>query len=537
MSRRAVNPIPSDLFLALVLAAFVGVPFVATFFPGTGGSESTVEHRTLAPLPEWPRGLRRIKAFPGEFDAYARDHFGFRDQLLAGYKFILADVFHQSASDGVVVGKHGWLYTTKDDALEDMRGADPYAQAQVDNVVRQIIARGDLLTARHIHYAFFVAPDKHTVYPEFLPRGVYAGLDHRRLQALDAAMARTGRPYYFDLTDAMRGDVAASPWPLYYKGDTHWNVWGAYLGYEALAARFGALGLRSIHYRFDQFRQPGLANSPNGGDLARMSGVAPVEPDIWPPADMPCYPLLDWPVPAALQQRLGVSPPLLRTTADCDHGKGTALVIHDSFMDNMAWHVSANFARTDYVWKYLDDGSLATLVRYVRPDVVLVERVERLMGQFPPANVEALVEQLGLVGEPASVLADGTLAIGPPEDRIVRRAVDAGISIDRVSGSGKGWRIEGWANMGTRPPAVIVAVDAGKVIAESPLAEYRPDVARGTGNPDLAWSGFALQLPDSMPAAQIASLHFYCLEYDTYGTASVADRIRQRLPAENTIAH
>lgn len=530
MSRRAATPLPSDLVLALVLVAFVGLPFIATFFSGTRSAVSTAEHRRLARLPEWPRGLRRIKAFPGEFDAYARDHFGFRDELLAGYKFILADVFRQSASDGVIVGRRGWLYTTEDDALKDMRGADPYTPSQVRNAVQQIIARGDLLTARHIRYAFIMAPDKHTVYPEFLPRGVYAGLEHRRLQALDQAMADTGRQYYFDLTDAMRGDVAGSRWPLYYKGDTHWNVWGAYLGYETLAARFRGMGLHSVRYRFDQFRQPGPANRRSDGDLARMSGVAPVDPDIWPPANMPCYPLLDWPLPTPLQQRLGVSAPQLRTTANCDRGTGTALVIHDSFMDNMAWHVSANFARTDYVWKYLDDGSFATLVRYVRPDVVLVERVERLMRQFPSADVEALVAQLGLIGEPARVAADGDLVIGLPENQIVRHTVKAGTSIDRVYRSGNGWRIEGWANMGARPPAAIIAVDGGKIVAESPFAEYRPDVARGTGNRGMAWSGFALQLPGDMQAAQIENLHFYCIGYDTYGTTPVAEQIRQRLP-------
>lgn len=531
MRRRVANLAVLDLLQALVLALFVGVPFCATFLNRTLPAKSAVEHRTLAPFPGFPHSREGWLSFPKQFDAFARDRFGFRGELLAGYKFLLADVFGQSASDGVIVGRRGWLYTTKDNALEDMRGVDPFRPGEMRDAVQQIVARGDLLTALHVRYVFFVAPDKHTVYPEFLPRGVYAGFVHRRLHAFDLAMSETGRPYYFDLSDTLRADAADSPWPLYYKGDTHWNVWGAYLAYEKLAARFGNDGLHSIGFAFNQFRQPGPPDRRSDGDLARMSGYAPVDPDIWPPLTMPCYPLRDWTMSGPLQQRLGVVPQLLRRTGDCDGGVGTALVIHDSFMDNMAWHVSDNFANTFYVWKYVDDAGFAALIHAVQPHVVLVERVERLMHQFPRTDMRDLVAKLGLVGEPAQLATDGSLVIGPSGHSVARRKVAAGISIDHVGKLAGHWLIEGWANMDNRPPAVIVAVSGGTIVAEAPLAEYRADVARGTRNPLLAWSGFKLQVPGEIDATQLVALRFYALGYDTYGSAPVGDRLQQLLGA------
>lgn len=518
-----------DLLLVMILAVFVGVPLCATFFVGTGSTESVVEHRQLSALPKWPRSVARLKLLPSQFDAFARDRFGFREELLTGYKFILADVFGQSASDTVIVGRKGWLYTIEDDALADMRGADPFTPEEIDNTVKQIIARGDMLAALHIRYAFVVAPDKHSVYPNFLPHGVYGGFDRRRLHALDQAMAKAGRSYYLDLSDSMRIDVAGSPWPLYYKGDTHWNVWGAYLGYQTLAARFNSDGILQLRYRFGQFRQPGPANRRGDGDLVRMSGYAPIDPDIWPPGNMPCYPLHDWSVSALLRRRLNRSPPSPRQTGDCDGGAGTALVFHDSFMDNMAWHVSSNFAKTLYIWEYPDAADFATLVRYLHPDVVLVERVERLMHQFSPADVGALVAQLSLAGQPATVSEDGSLVIGLAGRSVSRSKVDAGIAIDKVSSHDGHWWIEGWADMGAAPAAAVIAVADGTIVAEAPMAEYRPDVVSSTGNSKLGWSGYALRLPVGFGESQLAALRLYVLDYDTYGSGPVGDRIQQLL--------
>lgn len=519
--------VPSDLLLAVIMCAFVLVPLICAGWQGSRNEVSFFEKRQLASVPPLPKTFGSWKRFPEAFDAFATDRFGFRPQLLDGYKWIVAGVFGNSISTRAFVGRDGWLFVNDDDTLADIRGAAPYTEAELRNVVEQINARGELLAVRGTRFGFVVFPDKHSVYPQYLPDGLYGGFNHRRLQALDKAMASTGHDYYVDTSGALRADAAGSPFQMYYKSDTHWNPWGAYLGYRAWVAQDGQwLGLKPIQYRFDQFRIPGRSAH---GDLYLMSGYSSPDPDIWPPAGLPCYPLREWHLDPSWQKRLELVPQLLRATSDCAGGSGVALVIHDSFMDSVAWYVSENFARTDYLWKYLDDRDFGAVVRLVKPDVVLVERVERLMSRFPETNVGALVRELGVVGEPGSIDERGQLRIGRRRGGVPLSKTPVVASVERVASKGGDVHLEGWARMGDRSPAAIVVVAAGRVIAEAPVTLYRPDVARAQRNAKLAWSGFQVDLPASALRASNWRPQFYFVNFDDYGGYAVTDAFRERM--------
>ena len=125
----------SNLLLAFVMTAFVAVPLPGTLWRGTRQTESDVEKRQLAGLPAWPTSLQMWTKFPKAFDAYARDQFGFRDDLLKGYTWLMASVFRQSTSDRAFVGRDGWLYFTGNESLADMRGTSPYTEAELRNDV------------------------------------------------------------------------------------------------------------------------------------------------------------------------------------------------------------------------------------------------------------------------------------------------------------------------------------------------------------------------------------------------------------------
>lgn len=507
----------SNLLLAFAMAAFVVVPLAGALWHGTRPAESNMEKRQLAGLPAWPTSSRMWKKFPKAFDAWAHDQFGFRDDLLKGYTWLMASVFHQSTSYRAFVGRDGWLYFTGDGGLADMQGKGTYTAAELRNDVAQINARGELLAARGIRYGFVVFPDKHTVYPQFLPRGVYAGFDHRRLNALDAAMAQTGHAYYFDASNALRRDAQGSPFQLYYKSDTHWNPWGAYLGYEAWVAASGArLGLRSFEYSFGQFRIPHRSAS---GDLAKMSGYRPYDPDIYPPAGAGCGRTTPWAVPAAALHRLETIASHMRT-ADCG-GIGTALILHDSFLDSIERYVTSNFKQSRLIWNYPDDRNLGWLVDKLHPDTVLVERVERLMSKFPETDSATLVRELGSVGQSAKLDADDDLLIGNSLNPKARTPDVAEGTIDRTVRDGDRMYIEGWVHTADVPSAVIVGVLNGKVIGEAPVALYRGDVTTSRHDSDLAWSGFRMELPGEALAQDDKALRWYTVNLDSYGTLTL----------------
>lgn len=509
----------SNLLLALAMATFVVMPLVGAFWTGTHSVESSMEHRQLAGLPPLPRTLHAWTKFPKAFDAYAHDQFGFRDDLLRGYRWLLTSVFHESTSWRAFVGRDGWLYFTGDESLADMQGISPYTDAELRNAVAQINARGELLAVRHVRYGFVVFPDKHTVYPQFLPRGVYAGFEHRRLNALDAAMARTGHAYYLDASIALRRDAEHSPFQLYYKSDTHWNPWGAWLGYRAwVAASEPRLGLRRYDFRFDQFRIPRRSFS---GGLSRMSGYHPYDPAILPSPDTGCEGDKAWRVPDAMLRRLHTVASHMRT-AGCN-GHGTALIVHDSFMDSIERYVTSNFKRSWLVWQYVDDRNFGWLVDQLHPGTVLVERVERLMGKFPETNLAALVRELGVVGESTAIDGHGELVIGGNGNRKTPVHQPVAGALDRVVRDGDRIHVEGWARMGKSTPAAVIAVIDGKVVGEAPVALYRPDVAAAHHDPSLTWSGFRIDLPGASWKGN-QGLRLYFVDFDTYGEFRLSNR-------------
>lgn len=514
-----------DLLLLLAGVAFMAVPLAGTFWGGRNSGQANEEHRQLSALPAWPSSFGAWKQFPKAFDAFAHDRFGSRKGLLHGYRELMSVVFHESASPDAFVGKSGWLYLTENDSLADMRGASTYTNAEISNAVEQINARGELLAVRQIRYSFVVFPDKHTIYPQFLRSGVYGGFARRRLSALDAALAQTGQPYYFDATAALRRAASGSPFRLYYKSDTHWNPWGAWLGFKAWQAADGArLGWHPVEFRFGQFRIPHRSAH---GDLARMSGYRPEDEDIYPPSGAGCAKLERWDAPKPIVKLAGTIPSHLTTSA-CG-GDGNALVVHDSFMDSIARYVSANYSRTWYVWKYLDDPAFAGSVRDLQPDSVLVERVERLMEDFPPVDLDVLTRQLGVVGESAELDAKGNLQLGNGDNRKTRSAAPVAGALQRIVRAGDTLYIDGWARLGDAPPAAIVAVVDGRVIGEAPVTLQRPRVAVATPAAKLAWSGYRLALPVAALHAAGAKLQLYFVNFDSYGAFKLEPPDRERI--------
>ncbi|HKZ10558.1 MAG TPA: hypothetical protein VJL61_07615 [Rhodanobacteraceae bacterium] len=443
----------------------------------------------------------------------------------------MASVFHQSTSDRAFVGRDGWLYFTGNGGLADMQGISPYTETQLQNDVEQINARGELLAVRGIHYGFVVFPDKHTVYPQFLPGGVYAGFEHRRLNALDAAMAQTGHDYYFDATDALHRDAAHSPFRLYYKSDTHWNPWGAYLGYEAWVTASGKrLSLRPFDYRFDQFR---TAHQSLRGDLSKISGYRPYDPDIYPPAGAGCGSTKPWNVPGKMLHRLNTIARHMRT-AECG-GNGTALILHDSFLDSMERYVTDNFKRSWLIWNYPADKDFGWLVDQLHPDTVLVERVERLMLHLRPVDLEALVQELGVVGESAAIDNHGWLKIGSGNNRKALSHESAVGGLDRVVRAGDQVYVEGWVRLGHSPPAAVIAVSSGKVVGEAPVTLYRPEAPSVQRDSVLKWSGFRLHMPAGAVNQDVRTLQFYWVNFDTYGVFVLNNQDQQKLSTANEL--
>lgn len=522
----------ADALLVLALALLLGVPLVGAVWSHANGAKSFTEKRKLADLPGFPVTFAGWEQFPKAFDAFATDRFGARDAALGLYQWLLGSVFGQSSATKTMVGKDGWLFLGFKPALEDMSGTGQFSRARLSEIVEQINARGALLAVRQIRFGFVVFPAKYTMYSQYLPTGLYAGRSRRRVHDLDAAMARSGHDYYFDATASLLDAESSSPFRLYYRDGTHWNYWGAYLGYQAWAkAADPALGLRPLDYPYDQFKI-----QPVGGDLYVAGGFKSRGFKIYPPTGAGCQYFKPWPAGVAVLAKAHVGVDRLRH-ARCD-GTGNALLVHDSFMFSIVQYVSSNFRTAHYVWNDgLDAEPFGHLVKTLQPDTVLVERVERMLLRLPHADLAALVRSLGVVGTAAEVDPSGRLVLDLGNKQVVRSRAPGRLSVDQVARAGDNLQLTGWAAMGSRPPAAVVAVADGHVVGEAPVVLPRPDVAQASGNTKLSWCGFRLQVPAAAVRQAHGDPQIYLIDFADYGKWQMPDTLTQKLQSLAAVNH
>ena len=101
-------------------------------------------------------------------------------------------------------------------------------------MARALEERGTGSSAEGIHYLVLLAPDKHTIYPEYIPgRYEHVSPATRFDQFYDYLRQHT-RLDLVDLRTPLRR--AKSHERLYLRRDTHWNDRGAFIGYQTIIA-------------------------------------------------------------------------------------------------------------------------------------------------------------------------------------------------------------------------------------------------------------------------------------------------------------
>jgi len=336
------------------------------------------------PLPEFSLA-QAFKSFNVLQRGYLEKTFGFR-KLLVRYQNTL-DLFWLDASSHyqtVIKGKGDWLFLSQENAelnvVEDYRSGRLFTPHQITRWVGVYKDRQDWLAARGIRYLVVVAPNKHTVYPEFLPdrfnRVSPISRTDQLVTALDAAGVEV-----LDLRPAMAGvkDKALA----YYRTDTHWTTFGAFAGYVAIMKRLAEWFpsfAPDIRGDFDITLAPGL----NGG-LAAMLALG----DIFPEDRVTFTPRTPR---RAVEQANAVAPPsLFQPTVVMETGDPslpTAVVFRDSFAHELIPFLSEHFSRVVYLWPYPSTPRETRVfdraaIEALKPDLVIDEFVERYFTEFP----------------------------------------------------------------------------------------------------------------------------------------------------------
>jgi alginate O-acetyltransferase complex protein AlgJ len=339
------------------------------------------EKRQLAEMPHITLDPGSLAKFGSAFERYFDDHFAFRDSLIFMSNYIQTKDLSSSPNPKVIIGKEGWLFYRGDNISSVSEGyslAFPFTEEQLSRLCRYLEARRDWLASKGIRYLFVIAPDKQSIYPEFLPADYPRYGDHIA-QVADYLKKHST----IDVVDPRAALMEAkAEHPVYYKTDTHWNEYGGYIAYREIMRHLAArlydvrtLSLTDFKLTYETENHRDLANMLALGNVIKEEVPRMIEKG----PKMAQGVALGYQLPGA--KEIDGSPFFAYESARNYAGKlPNAVVLGDSFSRYLVPYLSQSFGRS--VFLHIWNSSLSSqdaAVEHERPDVVVDEVVERLL--------------------------------------------------------------------------------------------------------------------------------------------------------------
>ena len=297
---------------------------------------------------------------PPAFSSYFEDHHLLHQQLVDALINFRFHFLRETVFPNVLIGKENWLYYTGENNIADFECTSPFTDTELQSIRSRLLDWNDQLTKRGIKFYVVFAPNKETIYPQFLPDRVKPGTMSCRIDQVMQEL-RSSQLSVLDLRDPLKSEARSTQ--VYHRTDTHWNAMGAlYASREILSL---------IKKDFPQLTTLSLADyqedlQPFSGDLAAflpyderfversisLIPLTPSRPELEQAADrMIISSIPDSPLPGAL-------------------------IFRDSFSDALIPFLSEHFSRAVYAHSFSVD---LDLVDKEEPDIVILELAQRYL--------------------------------------------------------------------------------------------------------------------------------------------------------------
>lgn len=218
------------LMIGFMIALFL--PLLDSWL-GLDRSGELTEMRNLAELEAPMDAVDLIEEFPAHFEQFYQDQFGFRRTLIRLHGQMMLNLLQVSPVPDVRIGEQGWIYYADASTLKDMRGEVRYTPKELETWRKYLEGRKAWFNERGIAYVFTIAPNKASIYPEFLPDSIRKMRRPTRLDQLTEYLRENSSVQVLDLRQPLLEAKPEMPL-LFYKTDTHWNDLGAYVAYRAI---------------------------------------------------------------------------------------------------------------------------------------------------------------------------------------------------------------------------------------------------------------------------------------------------------------
>ena len=361
----------------VILTILILIPVVLYAVIGKYLDSSTAdkENRVMTEMPTLAN--TQISEFPTLFDAYMNDNLPYKNYLVTINSMADYYLFNTSSSDDVIVGDKGWLFyvgheNNDEDPLADYEGTNLYSIDELEIIAENMINARDFLASQGKDFVITIIPNKSRVYSEYMPDMCGDVSQECRLnQVYQYLSENTDLTIVSPYNDIVSYKEAHPETQLYFKYDTHWNNFGAYVAAQSISRVWG-------------FEMPDLDTveqvyvDSDTYDLARMINLGD-------------YLKEDAPIATAYSghmARVEIQSDGMSFTGTVDQGTADArklYIIGDSFSALLFPYLACHFnsSKSDMYYNY----NYSSLESY-DPDVVVFECVERYLNNMLHFSIE-----------------------------------------------------------------------------------------------------------------------------------------------------
>lgn len=145
-------------------------------------------------------------------------------------RLFLEDIKPGTVCEHVIIGYDDYMFY--EDTVNDFIGSGFLSESVYNRLVQTLRERNNWAESNGKKFYFVIAPNKNTVYPDYMPEGYTMGTYRRYDQFVE--LLESAGITAVDLRGTMAAAVQEVPERnLYYKYDTHWNNHAGYFAYRA----------------------------------------------------------------------------------------------------------------------------------------------------------------------------------------------------------------------------------------------------------------------------------------------------------------
>lgn len=232
------------------------------------GQISPTENRYLAEFPELlDENGHLADGLKGNFTIWISDNLGFRAQFVKLTANIKLDMFGQSLTDQVEIGRDGWYFYTPNHNIELATGRYALSEEVLARIAEKQQRVSDWYASQGVTYVLVLAAAKTSIYPEYIASGDYT----TRATLCDQLEAYLNEHTTVQVVNTKHALLAnKDQGKLYLKTDSHWTHLGSYTVYRTIAERLNELGIATKEFEVSFGEEPVI------GEFSGMMGVADI---------------------------------------------------------------------------------------------------------------------------------------------------------------------------------------------------------------------------------------------------------------------